>query len=223
MRQPIIIALATVLVFAAGFLSGLFTERHRPLPRPPLHWGGEFNRPRGPMEGPGGWHREQPFNRAALIAQVRALRPQLEAFQARMNEIDAQFNRGFDAILTPDQRAHRSEFLKRRSLQESREKESAGAPLTDDQIMKLVREQPVRTILWDVVIPLRLDFLTRIYKLDDAQRESLRGLLKERRDRVLELIDSSPPPSVMMSRIAAVVQQIAPRPPGPAPKPQDSH
>jgi hypothetical protein len=223
MRQRVIIALATVLVFAAGFFSGLWTERHRPLPRPPLGWGGEFNRPRGWMEGPASWHREHPFNRAALIAQVRELRPQLEAFKARMRQIDAQFERDFDKILTPDQRALREGHLKRRSLQESREESGAGAPLTDDQVLDTLREQPVRTILWDVVIPLRLDFLTRTCKLDDAQRESLRGLLKERRDRILELIDSSPPPSVMLSRIATMVRQIAPPPTGSAPMPGESH
>ena len=56
---------------------------------------------------------------------------------------------------------------------------------------------------------MRLDSLTRDYQLDDTQREIVRALLKERREKVIALIDSSPPPSVSLIRLAPFVQRLA--------------
>jgi len=204
MKQRFFVAVTTVLVFMAGLAAGIWIERHRPLPPPPLPLGIEFSH--GPEGSHLAWH-ERPLSRAELIARVQAIRPQLEAYQARMKEIDDAFDRGIDSILTPEQRTHRVENLKRRDTMRGWPKEE-GPPLTDAEIVNLLRDRPARTILWDVVIPFRLDFLTREYHLDDAQREKVRVLLTERREKILELVDRSPPPSVMLSRLAPLMQRL---------------
>jgi hypothetical protein len=60
-----------------------------------------------------------------------------------------------------------------------------------------------------MVVGIRLDSLTQYYHLDDAQREKVRSLLKDRRDKVIALIDSSPAPSVSLLRLAPYVQRLA--------------
>jgi hypothetical protein len=51
--------------------------------------------------------------------------------------------------------------------------------------------------------------LSREYKLDDNQKTRTNDLLKQRRTLVLTLIDSSPPPSVQLMRLAPYIQRIA--------------
>jgi hypothetical protein len=205
MKQRLFVALTSVLFFMAGIVGGMWIERHRPLPPPPLGLGSEFfhGKP-GSDYFPG---RNHPFDRAELIARVQSIQPQLEAFQAQMKQIDAEFDREIDPVLTPEQRTQRAEHLKRHASGNQWPKEN-GPRLTDAEIIDLLRERPARTILWDVVIPFRLDFLVREYHLDDAQREKVRTLLKERRDKILELVDRSPPPSVMLGRLAPLMQRL---------------
>lgn len=208
MKQRLFAAVISALVFVAGIVAGMWMERHRPLPPPPLPLGSEFIHGAPGRGGPYAW-RNHPVNRAELIAQVQSLRPQLEAFQARMKAIDDEFDRGISQVLSPEERLHRAAKLKRHADESWSSKEN-GPALTDTQIISLLRDQPARTILWDVVIPFRLDYFTREYHLDDVQREKVRTLLKERRERVLELVDSSPPPSVMLGRLAPLIQRLAP-------------
>ena len=123
-----------------------------------------------------------------------------------MDAIDAQFEKDLDPILTPEERIHHAERLKRH--RDGREQKDDGRPLSDDRIAYILQEQPAQTFLWEVIIPLRLDALTRDYKLDEDQREKVRALLKVRRDKLLELVDSSPPPSVRLSRLIPLVQRL---------------
>jgi len=214
MKKAFLVALVTALVFAAGFWTRVWTDRHRPLPPPPGAFGAEFSHqhPPGMM---GEARHERPLSRAELIAKVEQLRPQLEAFRTKMGEIDAEFDKQLDQVLTPEQRAKRADFASRRAREDRPEPKEGKKPLSDDQLGFMLRDQPARTVLWDVVIPLRLDVLTRVFKLDDAQRQKVQLLLKERRDKFLQLIDSSPPPSVTLSRLAPMIQRIAEPPPPP--------
>jgi hypothetical protein len=205
MRQLLCIALATALAFAAGVGTGRWVERHRPVPPPPASLGSEFFGHRPPLLG--GAHHANPPDRAELLRQVEALRPQIEAFRSKMERIDADFSREFDLLLNPEQRTRHDESLKRMHDLQSRRAE--GKPASDDRLLYTLTEQSTRTILWDVIVPLRLDWLARTYKLDETQREKVQALLIARRQKVIELIDSSPPPSVMLSRLAPWMQRMA--------------
>lgn len=208
MKQFAVVALVTAVGFIAGIFAGRYLERHSPLPAPPIALFSEFNH--GPRPN-SRWTR--PINRAELVKRIQAIQPQLQAFEKGLEDINAEFSRNFEAILTADQRARYTQ--RRRVPPHARD----NSPLSDDRIVYLLREEPERTVLWDVVIPIQLDHLTADLKLDDAQREQLRALLRKRRGEFLALIDSSPPPSVQLYRLAPYVQRLQ----GAAPPPPPAH
>ena len=201
MKQRLIVAIFTIAVFCAGYFAGTWREGARPLPPPPGLVGAEFAHPRQPETA---W-RDRPINRADLIKRIDSIKPQLDAFRSQMKEIEDGFSRAFDGLLTQEQRNHHEEHAKKRpgGMKES------GPPLTDNEVANLLFEQPAHTLLWDVVISVRLDSVARDYRLDDVQREKVRALLKDRRDRVISLIDSSPSPTVSLIRVAPFVQRLA--------------
>jgi len=202
MKQRLVVAVFTIIVFCAGYFAGAWRELRRPLPPPPGLVGAEFAGPRQP--GSTLW-RDRPINRADLIKRIESLKPQLDEFHSRMTAIESGFSHDFGQLLTPEQRTRHEERAKRRP---SGPKES-GPPLTDDEVGSLLFEQPAHTLLTEVVIAIRLDGLTRDYRLDDAQREKVRALLRERRDKVIALIDSSPSPTVSLIRLAPYIQRLA--------------
>lgn len=225
MSRLFIIVFMTALGFAAGFGVRIWTERNPPLPGPPAPFLSEFWRTArgGPPGGsaPGGGPN-RPINRAELIAHIQGIRQQLDTFQARKDGIDAQFDHDLDAILNPDQRAKHAEAVAHRHA--PRLPGDEDKPIPEDRLVYLLREMPGRTVIGDVVIPWRLDSLTREYKLDDNQREKVRALLRVHREAFLDLVDSSPPPSVMLYRLAPLVERLArPYPPAAAPPPNSAH
>jgi hypothetical protein len=213
MNRSFIAVLIALFGFSAGFFVCRWAERYRPVPPPPASLLTEF-RPKGEAPPPSRWNR--PVNRSELIAQIESLKPQLEEFQRRLDEIDAKFERDIEPFLNAEQSARHAEFLKRRNAPRSSRDENK--PISDDELTFLLHEQPGRTVVGDVVIPLRLDVLTNRYKLDNDQREKVRVLLRARREAFLALVDAAPPPSVLLVRLAPLVQRIgeaAPPPPKP--------
>lgn len=53
------------------------------------------------------------------------------------------------------------------------------------------------------------DSLVKDLKLDAEQQIKARELLKQRREKFLAIVDSTPPPSILLSRLAPAVQRIA--------------
>jgi hypothetical protein len=212
MRDRFLAGLLTLAVFAAGFGAGLWAERHRPFPPPPGPYMSEFG------GRPGGRPALAPVNRAELSEQIDHLRPEMENFRSRITEIYAQFDRDIDAILTPDQKdAYAKKFKAHRGFAPPPEIASDDTPLSDDQIEQLL-QRPFRTLAFFVVIPMTLERMTNDLKLDDTQRDKLKDLLRVRREKFIELVDSAPPPSLMLSRLAPLAQRLGAHPkPEPAP------
>jgi hypothetical protein len=204
MRDRVLAALLTLAVFAAGFGAGLWAERHRPFPAPPGAFMGEFGaRPgHGPRNVP-------PVNRAELSEQIEKLRPEMEAFRARITEIYAQFDRDIDPILTPEQRGiYAKRFQAHRGFGPPPEIVADDEKtLTDDQISQLL-QRPFRTLAFFVVIPMTLERMSNDLKLDEPQKDKVRDLLRVRREKFIELVDSAPPPSLMLSRLAPLAQRL---------------
>jgi Spy/CpxP family protein refolding chaperone len=213
MRDRVLAALLTLAVFATGFFAGLWAERHRPLPPPPGAFMGEFGARPGhtPRVGP-------PVNRAELSEQIDRLRPEMDLFRSRITEIYAQFDRDIDSILTPEQRdAYAKRFQAHRGFGPSPDVGTDDTPLSDEQINQLL-QRPFRTLAFFVVIPMTLERMTNDLKLDDAQRDKVKDLLRVRREKFIELVDSAPPPSLMLSRLAPLAQRLgAPAKPAAAP------
>jgi hypothetical protein len=205
MRDRILAALLTLAVFATGFVAGTWAERHRPLPPPPGGFMGEF----GSRGGPNG-HLAQPVNRAELRERIDKIRPQMDAFRARINEIYDQFDRDMATVLSPEQQvAYEKKFRSHRGLGGSIPGAAESEkPLSDDEIEQLL-QRPFRTLAYFVVLPMTLERMNNDLKLDEAQRDKVRDFLRARREKFIELVDSAPPPSLMLSRLAPVAQRLA--------------
>ena len=201
MRDRVLAALLTLAVFAAGFGSGLWAERHRPFPAPPGAFLGEFGKP-------GAKPVKTPVNRAELLEQIDRLRPEMETFRTHMTEIYAQFDRDVEPILSAAQRDdYAKKFKAHRGFGPPPEIVTDDQPLSDDEIEQLL-QRPFRTLAFFVDIPMTLDRMSTDLKLDDAQRDKVKDLLRVRREKFIELVDSAPPPSLMLSRLAPLVQRI---------------
>jgi hypothetical protein len=214
MRDRLLAVLLTLVVFAAGFIGGLLAERHRPFPKAPGAFMGEFGaRPGTPGKG-------APVNRAQLIEQIEKLKPDMEAFRTRINEIYAEFDKDIASVLTPEQQAiYEKNFRSHRGQNTDIDSPGDDRPLSDEQIEKLM-QRPYRTLAFFVVIPMTLERMSSQLKLDDAQRGKVKDLLRVRREKFIELVDSAPPPSFMLSRLAPLAQRLvepqkAPAPAGP--------
>lgn len=203
MTQRLLALLVTLLVVAVGFGAGVVYERQRPVPPPPGFFLGEFGA--GGRTGQPG----DPINRAQLAAELAKLRPDIETFRTRAMAIENEFDRDLEPILTPAQRLSHAEWLRRREAERQGSRSAAAeiTPLTDDQIAQLL-QRPMHALLATIVLPMRLDQLNRDLKFDEGQRSKVRDLLRVRREKFLELIDSSPPPSVMLSRLAPMAQRL---------------
>jgi hypothetical protein len=201
MRDRVLAALLTLAVFAAGFGSGLWAERHRPLPRPPGAFMGEFG------AKPGG-QAPMPVNRAELMEQIDKLRPAMDGFRAHVNDIYAQFDRDMEGILTPEQKdIYARKYKGHHGFNPVPETDLKGEPLSDDQIEQLM-QRPLRTLSFFVVIPMTLERMTNDMKLDEPQRDKVKDLLRVRREKFIELVDSSPPLSMTLSRLAPLAQRL---------------
>jgi hypothetical protein len=201
MRDRVLAALLTLAVFAVGFGAGTWAERHRPFPGPPAAFMSEFGaKPSPPAPAP-----NPPVNRAQLLEQIEKIRPEIESFRARTDEIYAQFDRDMLTVLTPEQDAA---YLKKFRPQHASGPQGDEKPLSDEEIERLL-QRPLRTLAYFVVLPMTLDRMVTELKLDDSQRDKVRDFLRVRREKFIELVDSVPPPSLMLSRLAPVAQRLS--------------
>lgn len=214
MTQRWVIPLLVAVAFSAGFMARLWTERDRSLPLAPTP-GAEFVRettsagsdaPTAPATAPA-----PGLDRAKIIAEMEKVRPQIDVYRKRIDEIRIEFDDRFVALLNPTQRAHWEERQKMHAANRLKREaeEASGTPLSDQQIESL-RRQPLWNALWNVAINWRLDFLCKEYRLDETQRAETCSLLKTRREKFLSLVDSTPPPSISYSELARQAQKLEP-------------
>ena len=55
---------------------------------------------------------------------------------------------------------------------------------------------------------MKQDALIKDLKIDAAQQAKTNELLRARREKFLAIVDSTPPPSIMLSRLAPAAQRI---------------
>jgi hypothetical protein len=211
MTQRWVIPLLVALAFGAGFVARMWTERDGHLPHAPTP-GTEFVRQptanetrnetaAAPTSG---------LDRSKLIAEMDKVRPHIDVYRKRMDEIAKEFDTKFVSVLNAEQRAHWEQRQKMRTADRvKREAEEASGTLLSDQQIESLRRQPLWNALWNVAINWRLDFLCKEYKLDEAQRADVCGMLKTRRENFLALVDSTPPPSISYSELARQAQKLA--------------
>ncbi|HVU34482.1 MAG TPA: hypothetical protein VHE61_13690 [Opitutaceae bacterium] len=214
MKQRLLVAVLTVIVFAAGFVARMLTEAGPSVPPPPAP-GAEFVRSSAATPTADMKERRAPTytekDRTKLVHQIEEIRPQIDAYRQRIDEIAADFERDFVPILNPAQRAKFDAAKKREQEKHAKgdRKVAETVTLSDEQIFQF-QQRPLWNALWNVAINWRLQRLARDYKLDEQQQEKVRQLLLARRQKFLDLVDSSPPPSITLSQLATQAEKLAP-------------
>ncbi len=202
MMQRVFIALFTVGVFLAGYWVRMSTERTHVVPPPPAGFATELG-----TALPGTKSKSHELDRAKLVAEIQKIRPQIEAYRAEVNEIYEEFDREFAKILNPTQREKFVAYQKRWADHSAR-RQADRTPLSDEDIMR-ARERPLTEVYWMVTVTPRLERLTKEYSLDAAQQGEARALLTLRRTKFIALLDSTPHPSIRLSRLAPILERLS--------------
>jgi hypothetical protein len=211
MNQRLAVPLVALVAFGAGFGARVWTEHDPVLPPPPAP-GSEFVRSH-PAAGDAkadGKSNGSRVDREKLIADIEKVRPQIEAYRKRLEDLDREFDRGFVALLNSEQREKYDAQQKKDAERRAKSEAKAAAdqsPLSDEQITML-QQRPLWNALFKIAVSWRLDRATRDYKLDAAQQAQVRGLLESRRDKFIAIVDQTPPPSITLSNLASQTQKL---------------
>jgi len=117
MNNRIALVLTTVAVFGGGLAAGLWIGRNQVPATPPPAWlYSEFSE----ISAPGGRLQDiiqdRPDLWREINAELRELRPRIDAFRKQLRDIDDDFRRDFEAILSEDQRKRLVEAQRGRRL-----------------------------------------------------------------------------------------------------------
>ena len=205
MTQRLFVAILTVAVFLAGYGARVITEPRVPVPPAPAALAQEYAVHHGAKAADKKADRQ--LDRAKLVAEIQKLRPQIEAYSGQVDEINAEFFREFALLLNPEQR-EKYNVNKKKSAERDAKRREETTPLSDEDIQR-AKERPLTYIYWQVTITPMLENLTKDYKLDSAQQASTRALLSLRRNKFIALYDSTPHPSIRLSRLAPLIERVA--------------
>src|SRR4051812_3757795 len=204
MTQRVFVAILTVVMFLAGYGARVWTEPRQVVPPAPAALAQEYahvNAPGGDKKG------DRQLDRAKLVAEIQKLRPQIEAYSAQVDEISAEFDREFAQLLNAEQR-EKFAANKKKLAERDAKRMADRAPLSDEDIQR-AKERPLTWIYWQVTVTPTLENLTKEYKLDATQQNSTRAMLVLRRNKFIALFDSTPHPSIRLSRLAPLIERVA--------------
>jgi hypothetical protein len=222
MRTPVALVLLTAAGFGVGLAAGYRMPRGcMPMP-PPASVRSEF---RDITRAGYALASSRPELWNEINAKLEKLRPEMDAFRKKINEIDGDFRTQFEAGLTAEQKQKIAEMQRRRerNRDSANAKESAktaapeatpvakppapAAPRNDKPERPRVIYEADSLVSALVFVPLSLDYFTDEFGLDANQQVRTKELLFERRRRFLELADTTPPPSMQLLRIADIIRK----------------
>jgi len=211
MRNNLRVILITVALFLSGLLVGIWTQAVRPLPPPPFGPMSEFGGQSlpgfpGPPPGLPPWMQTSPNEPPPSPEEIRRrmaiLEPQFEAFRKNVDAIEQQFKSSFEAILNPEQK-HKFEVIKNR-LANLPDLLPGCGPIMGPVFVSMVIYRPL------------LEHFTEDLGLDDKQQNQLKDLLIDRRNKLITLVDETPPPSFKLEK---VIEPSGVKPPIPVASP----
>ena len=211
MRQFLAIGVLSVFVFAAGYGVRIWVDDHSPLPVPPGPLGSEFApKPATPATAAAA---PKPPDRAQLAAMIERYRAQMDIYRTRIAEIDGEFEHSLVGVLTPEQNAHHAARLQRAAAKAAHPTVPDDSQvLTDAEITGLL-QRPLWGVFNRIALQMKVDDLNKELKLDSAEQDKVRELLRHRREEFLALVDSVPPPSLLYMSLAPAAQRLgAPKP-----------
>jgi hypothetical protein len=149
-----------------------------------------------------------------LLSEIAKYSSQIKTYQARLDQLDAEFDKSLLPLLTAEQQERYAALQKRWADRRAKGQAAIAAetaPLSDEQIFRL-QQRPLYGVLGSVSVTMRFDQLKKELKLAPEQDAKVRALLVERRGKFLELIDATPPPSITLSQLVAHVEKISTEP-----------
>jgi hypothetical protein len=203
MTQRVFVALLTVAVFVAGYVARIWTEPRASIPPAPAALAKEYTRTEGTTADK---KHDRHLDRAKLVAEIQKLRPQIEAYSTQVDEISAEFDREFVQVLNPAQREKFFANQKKRADRDAK-RMADRSPLSDEEIQR-AKDRPLTSIYYNIVVTPHLEWLTKEYSLDPTQQTNVRALLALRRNKFIALIDSTPHPSIRLSRLAPLIERV---------------
>lgn len=203
MTQRVFVALLTVAVFVAGYVARIWTEPRGAIPPAPAALAKEYARNETAAADKKG---DRQLDRAKLLAEIQKLRPQIEAYSTQVDEIYAEFDREFTQLLHPAQREKWVANQKKKAERDAK-RMADRSPLSDEEIQR-AKDRPLTSIYWNIVVTPHLEWMTKEYSLDPAQQTNVRALLALRRTKFIALLDSTPHPSIRLSRLAPLVERV---------------
>jgi hypothetical protein len=204
MTQRVFVALLTVLIFGAGYAARVWTEPRQMVPPAPAALAKEYVRTESPSADK---KADRQLDRAKLLAEIQKLRPQIEAYSAQVDEMNAEFDREFQQVLNPVQRDKFATNQKKKAERDAK-RLADRSPLSDEEIQR-AKDRPLTSIYWYVVVTPHLEWMTKEYSLDATQQTNVRALLSLRRNKFIALVDSTAHPSIRLSRLAPLIERVS--------------
>lgn len=183
--------LTTLIGFAVGICAGIWIKRTPTIPPPPAAVLDELK------DAPIGSGNPAPAYDARREEAFRQIRAEMDEFKTKCDAIKSSLRAQMEPILTPEQR----ERMKR-----WRERPSTPAPPPGKQ----PSPPPGRRNFWEgfdsvmtiVMVPFSLERFTESLDLTAEQKTAVHKLLLERREKFMELVDATPPPSFKLLKLA---------------------
>lgn len=196
MKDKFSIILITVILFVGGLITGIWTQKIRPTPPPHIPIMGEFM----------GDHFNMPAPSPEEIKKMEALKPQMEAFKNKIENIQADFRGKVKNVLSEDQKPKWNALVEKlkeiKGLMDENRMEDKKIPFFGKEPPEHIR----RHMFMDggpeffgvMIYKPVLEKLSVELNLDSNQKKLIEALLHERRQNIINLIDSTPPPSMAM-------------------------
>lgn len=180
MKNNIVIILITLAVFVGGLVMGIITQQHKK---------GSFQFPVPPMSEFANGHGQPDFlhtghDRPDMEEHVKQVRAEIDAFAGKMDAIHEDFRKKVNTILKQEQKEKWNVLIDRR-------KNNKHFPMP----MEPHRRGDMNFIGVIIYKP-ALERISADLNLDSAQKQQVEKFLRERREKTIELIDNTPPPSI---------------------------
>lgn len=190
--------LTTLIGFAVGIGAGIWIKRTPAILPPPAIFG-ELK------DAPMGSNNPAPAYDAQREEAYRQIRAEMEEFRLKVDDIKRSLRAQMDPILTPAQRERVSRWRERPAPPPA----PANTP-----------PPPGRRNFWEgfdsaisiVMVPFSLERMTESLDLSPDQKAAVRKLLIERREKFLQLVDATPPPSFKLLKLVPPPAEKKPAP-----------
>lgn len=181
--------LTTLIGFVVGIGAGVWINRTPSIPPPPAAILDELK------DAPIGAKNPPPAPDAQREETFRQIRAEMEDFRKKVDDIKKSLRAQMEPILTPEQRERMNRW-----------RERPGSPPPPPK----AAPPGGRHNFWEgfesamtiMMVPFSLERMSESLNLTPEQKVTVRKLLLERREKFLELVDTTPPPSFKVLKLA---------------------